>query len=151
LHRSAAGGAAGADRDPFSEGGSAPPAIARGGRPCVRVRAGGSSFAAAEALFDQIGARIEARQIRDHSGRPTLPAGLTDRDAEVLRLVAEGRTKKETAAQLYRSTKTVSRHLSNIFTKIGRGDRIRIPALERTGPRRCARTVVDVTLRVLSG
>jgi DNA-binding NarL/FixJ family response regulator len=81
--------------------------------------AAASSFAAAEALFDQIGARLEARQIRNRTGRLALPAGLTDREAEVLRLVAEGRPNKEIAAELYLSAKTVSRHLSNIFAKIG--------------------------------
>jgi DNA-binding NarL/FixJ family response regulator len=37
----------------------------------------------------------------------------------VLRLIAAGRTNKEIAADLFLSEKTVSRHLSNIFTKIG--------------------------------
>jgi DNA-binding NarL/FixJ family response regulator len=48
-----------------------------------------------------------------------LPAGLTEREAEVLRLVAAGLTNNEIAARLFLSAKTVSRHLSNIFTKIG--------------------------------
>jgi DNA-binding CsgD family transcriptional regulator len=81
--------------------------------------AAASSFAAAEALFDQIGACVDARQIRDLGGRRALPAGLTEREAEVLSLVSAGRTNKEIAAALYLSEKTVSRHLSNIFTKIG--------------------------------
>ena len=38
---------------------------------------------------------------------------------EVLRLVTEGKTNREIAAVLYLSEKTVARHLSNIFTKIG--------------------------------
>ena len=37
----------------------------------------------------------------------------------MLRLVAAGHTNKEVAAALYLSDKTVGRHLSNIFTKIG--------------------------------
>jgi DNA-binding CsgD family transcriptional regulator len=37
----------------------------------------------------------------------------------VLRLVAAGRTNSEIARQLHISVKTVARHLSNIFTKIG--------------------------------
>ena len=48
-----------------------------------------------------------------------LPAGLTGREVEVLQLVAGGMTNNEIAGQLYLSVKTVSRHLSNIFTKIG--------------------------------
>jgi ATP/maltotriose-dependent transcriptional regulator MalT len=74
------------------------------------------SFAAARALFDQIGAHLEA----DDPGlrRPELPRGLTIREAEVLQLVASGLSNKEIAARLHLSVKTVSRHLSNIFTKI---------------------------------
>ena len=37
----------------------------------------------------------------------------------MLRLIAAGLTNNEIAAELYLSAKTVSRHLSNIFTKIG--------------------------------
>ena len=80
--------------------------------------AAAASFAAAETLFDHIGARLDARQTRDLTGQPSLPAGLTQREAEVLRLIAAGHTNKEIAADLFLSEKTVSRHLSNIFTKI---------------------------------
>lgn len=47
------------------------------------------------------------------------PAGLTDRELEVLRLVARGRTNKEVAASLYLSAKTVGRHVEHIYLKIG--------------------------------
>jgi DNA-binding CsgD family transcriptional regulator len=50
--------------------------------------------------------------------RPTLPRGLTQREVEVLRLVAAGKTNPEIAAHLVLSEKTVGRHLSNIFSKI---------------------------------
>lgn len=50
---------------------------------------------------------------------PELPAGLTKREVEVLRLVAAGMTNKRIAGELLLSEKTVARHLSNIFTKIG--------------------------------
>jgi DNA-binding NarL/FixJ family response regulator len=69
------------------------------------------SIAAARAIFEQVGAQAEAG--------PRLPAGLTAREAEVLRLVADGLSNKEIAAALFLSVKTVSRHLSNIFAKIG--------------------------------
>jgi DNA-binding CsgD family transcriptional regulator len=52
----------------------------------------------------------------DRIGRP---GGLTDREVEVLRLVARGRTNKEMAARLYLSAKTVGRHVENIYAKIG--------------------------------
>jgi len=80
-------------------------------------------FELAETLFLQLGARLDARQIRDLTGRPNLPAGLTPREAEVLRLVAAGRSNRELAAELYLSEKTVKRHISNIFTKIGASSR----------------------------
>ncbi len=51
------------------------------------------------------------------------PAGLTDREVEVLRLVARGSSNPEIAASLVLSEKTVARHLSNIFTKLGVGSR----------------------------
>lgn len=47
-----------------------------------------------------------------------LPGGLTAREAEVLRLVAAGKSNPAIAAELVLSEKTVARHLSNIFGKI---------------------------------
>ena len=44
--------------------------------------------------------------------------GLTGREIEVLRLVAEGRSNPDIARVLVLSHKTVERHLSNIFTKL---------------------------------
>jgi DNA-binding NarL/FixJ family response regulator len=76
------------------------------------------SFAAATQLFDQIGAHLDARRLAGEA-KPALPAGLTMREVEVLRLIAAGKTNSEVATELYLSVKTVSRHLSNIFTKIG--------------------------------
>lgn len=82
-----------------------------------------ASFATAAALFDQIGARLDARRALDVRRPPDLPAGLTAREVEVLQLIAAGLSNNETAATLHLSAKTVSRHLSNIFTKIGVGSR----------------------------
>lgn len=53
------------------------------------------------------------------SGRGPLPGGLTEREAEVLRLVAAGKTNKQIAEDLYLSANTVGRHISNVFTKLG--------------------------------
>jgi DNA-binding NarL/FixJ family response regulator len=47
------------------------------------------------------------------------PCGLTDREVDVLRLVARGLTNKEVAVTLGVSTKTAGNHLQNIFEKIG--------------------------------
>ena len=77
-----------------------------------------AAFDAARRQFDELGVRLEAREARTLDEPPPLPAGLTARGAEVLRLVAAGDTNKEIAAILMLSNKTVGRHLSNIFTKI---------------------------------
>ena len=45
--------------------------------------------------------------------------GLTDREVQVLRLVAGGRTNKEVAVELVLSVRTVERHIGNIYGKIG--------------------------------
>jgi len=50
---------------------------------------------------------------------PFYPDGLTAREVEVLRLLAEGLTNKQIAQQLVISPKTVNRHLESIFSKIG--------------------------------
>ena len=49
--------------------------------------------------------------------------GLSPRELEVLRLVATGRTNHAIAAELVLSEKTVARHLSNIFAKLGLSSR----------------------------
>jgi len=65
-----------------------------------------------------LGAGPAAQEVeRLLTSRP-LPGGLTAREAEVLRLVASGRSNPEIAAALFLSEKTVARHLSNIFGKL---------------------------------
>lgn len=76
-----------------------------------------ASFAEARTLFTRIGAQLEP-DASTGAARPR-PAGLTDREIEVLRLIASGRSNKQIAADLHLSPKTVSSHLSHIFTKIG--------------------------------
>jgi DNA-binding CsgD family transcriptional regulator len=53
------------------------------------------------------------------SGAPSHPDGLTGREVEVLRLIAAGRSNAEIADALVLSVKTVERHTSNIYAKIG--------------------------------
>ncbi|MGQ0615878.1 MAG: LuxR C-terminal-related transcriptional regulator [Acidimicrobiia bacterium] len=77
------------------------------------------SFTAAQSAFEHLGATLDARAVHDLTSPRPLPGGLTQREVQVLRLVASGRTNREIAAELYLSEKTVARHLSNIFTKIG--------------------------------
>jgi DNA-binding NarL/FixJ family response regulator len=52
-----------------------------------------------------------------------LPAGLTAREAQVLRLVATGSTNREIAQDLDVAVSTVERHLVNLYTKIGARNR----------------------------
>jgi HD-GYP domain-containing protein (c-di-GMP phosphodiesterase class II) len=60
-----------------------------------------------------------AGQPRPAAGRTAHPAGLTDREVDVLRLVAQGLTKKDMAGQLHVSTSTVHTHVVHIYEKIG--------------------------------
>jgi DNA-binding NarL/FixJ family response regulator len=74
-------------------------------------------LAAARRTLAELGAR-PAEQEASALIRPTLPGGLTEREVEVLRLVAAGKTNPEIAELLVLSEKTVGRHLTNIFNKI---------------------------------
>ena len=79
-----------------------------------------ASFELARTRFEQLGAALDLRHLRDVTGKTAeFPAGLSAREVEVLRLVAAGITNKQIAGKLYLSEKTIARHLSNIFTKIG--------------------------------
>jgi DNA-binding CsgD family transcriptional regulator len=70
--------------------------------------------------------RVAARRDRMASLLPTppaYPAGLTQREVEVLRLIAAGRSNPDIAAELVISLNTVARHVSNIFSKTGAANR----------------------------
>ena len=51
------------------------------------------------------------------------PAGLSAREVQVLRMVAEGRTNQEIATALFRSVNTVANHVRNILAKVGAANR----------------------------
>jgi DNA-binding NarL/FixJ family response regulator len=51
------------------------------------------------------------------------PDGLTQRELEILRLIARGLTNPEIAAELYLSNHTIKTHISRIFAKTGSRDR----------------------------
>jgi DNA-binding NarL/FixJ family response regulator len=51
------------------------------------------------------------------------PDGLTDREVEILGLIARGMTNPEIAAQLFLSNHTIKTHISRIFAKTGSRDR----------------------------
>jgi len=93
-------------------------------------RALGSTYAAeltsAGTALDLGAAAVYARQQIDAARRepiprprPTRPGGLSRREVEVLRLVADGRTASEIATQLFISPRTAEHHIQNIYTKIG--------------------------------
>ncbi|MCW3814024.1 response regulator transcription factor [Micromonospora sp. DR5-3] len=69
--------------------------------------------------------------IRDYLGRGVRPDAvparrITDREEEVLKLVAEGHSSKQIADLLFLSVKTVERHRSNILQKLGLRDRLEL-------------------------
>lgn len=54
---------------------------------------------------------------------PTTPETLTERELDVLRLLARGAANKEIGVQLHISESTVKTHVANIFQKLNVGDR----------------------------
>ncbi|WP_129788425.1 response regulator transcription factor [Promicromonospora panici] len=74
---------------------------------------------AARAVFARLGALPAERECARLLGAARAPGGLSPREVEVLRLVAAGRSNAQVADALFLSEKTVARHLSNIFTKLG--------------------------------
>ena len=87
----------------------------------------------AHEVFARLGAEPELKatreQLRELGARPparTLAvgvAGLTAREVEIVRLVANRRSNKEIGAALDISSRTVSTHLSNVFAKLGLASR----------------------------
>jgi HD-GYP domain-containing protein (c-di-GMP phosphodiesterase class II) len=67
---------------------------------------------AAEAVLSAAGQAAPSR-------RRSWPAGLSDREVEVLRLISLGGSNRDMAKQLVISPKTVGRHIENIYAKIG--------------------------------
>ncbi|HEV7235489.1 MAG TPA: LuxR C-terminal-related transcriptional regulator, partial [Ktedonobacteraceae bacterium] len=93
----------------------------------ARTRMGEKDFAAAwkagramtpeQAITTQGNAVIAPLVAPAATSSPTYPAGLTGREVEVLRLVADGLTSGEIARELKISEKTVAHHLTHIFNK----------------------------------
>ena len=76
---------------------------------------------AARRVFAQLGARPDLARIErlTRKGIDAPVGGLTPRELQVLRLVAAGRTNHAIATDLVVADKTVDRHVTNIFTKLG--------------------------------
>jgi ATP/maltotriose-dependent transcriptional regulator MalT len=90
------------------------------------------ALSAAHASFEKLGATLEAARTAELLGGGGRPAGLTEREVEVLRLVAAGKSNREIADELYISVKTVARHLSNIFFKLNVSSRTAATAFAYT-------------------
>ncbi|MFC0110651.1 response regulator [Kibdelosporangium aridum] len=77
-----------------------------------------------EAQFDPAIQRRLAETVTSRAvSTEGLPDGLTPREADVLRLIAEGRSNTEIASQLVITEATVKTHINNLFAKIGVRDR----------------------------
>ena len=76
---------------------------------------------AARAAFSELGAALDVARVDALAKSVTSgdPHGLTSRELEVLRLLSAGATNKAIAADLVLSVRTVDRHVSNIFAKLG--------------------------------
>ncbi|MEO9246335.1 response regulator transcription factor [Citricoccus nitrophenolicus] len=90
----------------------------------VRVVAGGEALLAPS---------ITRKLIADYVSRPavrtpdvTVLGPLTDRELDVMRLVATGRSNAELAAELFLSEQTIKTHVSRILAKLGLRDRTQI-------------------------
>lgn len=74
---------------------------------------------AARTTFRRLGARPDRERVDALLAGEPDPTPLTEREVEVLRLVARGCTNREIGAELLVSEHTVARHLSNTFAKVG--------------------------------
>ena len=84
------------------------------------------AVAQGEALFSAgIASRLTTFFQRGSGGDTTVTPfpELTDRERELLTLIAQGKNNSEIASQLHISSKTVSNHISNIFNKLQVADR----------------------------
>jgi DNA-binding CsgD family transcriptional regulator len=77
--------------------------------------AGMLELEAAQELFDRLGAAPDLARLSTRSGTSY---GLSERELEVLRLVASGKSNREVASRLVISEHTVARHLQNIYAKV---------------------------------
>jgi DNA-binding NarL/FixJ family response regulator len=96
-----------------------------------------SALQAAAGGLSVLDARVQAALLAAATSRPAapvpaaglasqapLPDGLTQREAEILTLIAQGLTNPEICARLFLSNHTVKTHISRIFAKTGSRDRV---------------------------
>jgi ATP/maltotriose-dependent transcriptional regulator MalT len=93
------------------------------GRACSILgdaEAGTLELEAARELFERLGAAPDLARL---SAGTSEQHGLSERELEVLRLVATGKSNREIASTLVISEHTVARHLQNIYGKLGLSSR----------------------------
>jgi DNA-binding CsgD family transcriptional regulator len=83
--------------------------------------AAGMESSSARSEFESLGATATLSAIAVQADSP--PDGLTQRELEVLALLARGKTNRTIANELFISEKTVASHVSHIFTKLGLASR----------------------------
>ena len=88
-------------------------------RPAAAVAELSAEVAAGRLDARAVGAVIAAAGVRATRLPSRWPAGLTDREVDVLRLACRGMSNREVAVRLVISAKTVGRHLENSYAKIG--------------------------------
>jgi len=88
-----------------------------------RTMTAAQALASHEAFAPPATPRLPPAQAAPGSS-PTAPAGLTAREVEVLRLVAQGLTDAQVAQQLVISLRTVTTHLTSIYNKLGVNSRV---------------------------
>ena len=70
------------------------------------------------------GSPTRAGTITAAGGEQANPTDLTEREVEVLRLIAVGKSNQEIGQELVLSRRTVERHISNIYEKIGASGKV---------------------------
>ena len=75
----------------------------------------------ARATFSRLGARPDLHRVETllNPSQPVSSHGLTARETQVLKLIAAGKTNHAIASELFLSERTVHRHVTNIFDKLG--------------------------------
>lgn len=73
---------------------------------------------AARSTFGRLGAAPDLERLGKRAA-PDRPGGLTPREVEVLRVLAQGKTNRVIGQELFISEKTVASHVSHIFTRLG--------------------------------